>query len=124
MFKNKQNKKLEKIIKKAIKIVNKEVYNSPRTLGRYIIRDCFHLIKKTKEEGLLLSYCFECVDKATNYKQFYEFSSSIFLSDEITVEKFAKQLRNILQEFITKPLPKHFPIKETEKIDYRRIKLD
>ena len=123
MFKELSIKKVEKIVKKALKIVNKEICNDRRLLGRYIIRDCYHLIQKTKEEALLVSYCFECIDKATGYKQFYGFGSAPFEND-ITVEKLSKQLRNILQEFIAKPLPKQFKEKEIERIDYRRIKLD
>ena len=123
MFNKTPTKKLEKIIKKAIKIVNREFYNDRRTLGRYVIRDCFHLVQKTKEEVFLVSYCFECIDKATGYKQFYGFGSTPFEND-ITVEKLSRQLRNILQEFIAKPLPKQFKEKEIERIDYRRVKID
>lgn len=122
MFKESSTRKLEKIIKKALKTVNKEFYNDKHTLGRYIIRDCFHQIKQTKEKGLLLSYCFECVDKATKFRKFYGFSSSIFEND-VTIEKFVKKLRSLLNDFSAASIPTHLdkPIKQK---DFRHIKID
>jgi hypothetical protein len=122
MFGETPARKLEKIIKKALKIVNKEFYNDKHTLGRYIIRDCFHLIKQTKEQGLLLSYCFECVDKATLFRKFYGFSSSVFEND-VTLEKFIKQLRSLLNNFSTEPVPEHLN-KPIEQKDFRHINID
>ena len=98
MFKTSPEKKLEKIINKAIKIVNKKFYKDKQILGRYVIRDCFHQTQQTKEKGLLLSYCFECVDKATGFRKFFGFSSSIF-ENNATLEKFVKQLNSLLNDF-------------------------
>ena len=71
MFSESKVRKAEKIIKKALKLINKEVHNDAHHLGRYEFRDCFHQISATKEKGLLMSYCFEFVDKETNIKKFY-----------------------------------------------------
>ena len=116
------NKKIEKTIAKAIKIVNKEIYNDRHFLGRYVIRDCFHQIEQTKEKGLLLACCFEYIDKANNFKKFYGFSSAVF-ENEISVEKFIKQLKLILDEFITTTVPERFVI-NTQIKDFRYVKID
>ena len=122
MFKEFSIKKAEKIIKKALKIVNKEIYNDRRLLGRYIIRDCYHQIKHSEKDGFLLSYCFECIDKATQYRHFFAFSSAVS-NNEITIDRFVKKLRSLLNDFITRPVPKHLD-KKIEKKDFRKIKID
>jgi hypothetical protein len=122
MFKKFSIKKAERIIKKALKIVNKEVYNDRRLLGRYIIRDCYHQIKHSEKDGFRLSYCFECIDKATQYRYFFAFDF-IASDNEITIDKFVKKLRSLLNEFISKPVPKQFN-KKIETKDFRKIKID
>ena len=122
MFKEFSIKKAEKIIKKALKIVNKEIYNDRRLLGRYIIRDCYHQIKHSEKDSFLLSYCFECIDKATQYRHFFAFSSAAF-DNEITIDRFVKKLRSLLNDFITRPIPKHLD-KKIEKKDFRKVKID
>lgn len=122
MFKEFSIKKAEKIIKKALKIINKEVCNDRRLLGRYVIRDCYHQIKYSEKDGFHLSYCFECIDKATKYRQFFAFDS-ITSNNEITIDRFVKKLRSLLNDFITGPIPKHLD-KEIEIRDFRKVKMD
>jgi hypothetical protein len=122
MFKKISVKKVEKIIKKALKIVNKEIYNDRRLLGRYIIRDCYHQVKYLEKDGFLLSYCFEYIDKATQYRHFFAFGSAAS-DNEITIDRFVKKLRLLLNDFMTRPIPKHLD-KKIEKKDFRKVKID
>lgn len=113
---NKKNS-AEKIVKKALKNLNKELRTNKYTKGRYVIRDCFHQIEETKEKGLLLTYCFECIDKYSMTKKFYQFSTSSIVG-ELTVDKFQKKLKEIISSFSTHCLV------APDNMNYKHIKID
>ena len=122
MFKENPTNKAEKIIAKALKTVNKDIKKDKFFLGRCEIRDCFHQISQTKEKGLLVSYCFEFVDKATGTRKFYGFGTETFLH-KITIEKFVKKLSGILDEFVS-TLPPHLKDERGQKINFCKVKID
>lgn len=123
MFKLSPIKKIEKAITKALKIVNKEFCKNKYGLGRYCVRDCFHQTKQTKENDILVSYCFECVDKAIGFRKFYGFSLSVTEQDEVALEHFVKTLSSLLTDFSNEPIPAYLD-KPIEQKDFRHTKID
>ena len=115
MFKRIETKKVEKTVQKAIKKVNNFI-NEKQYLGRYIIRDCFHTIEKDNNEKLILSYCFEYIDKESKKRKFYQTKKDL-LYKEVTIELFEKELKQLLKFFADE-----CPI--ANKKDYRSIKID
>ena len=78
--------------------------------------------KQTKEKGLLLSYCFECVDKATGFRKFFGFSSSVF-ENNATLEKFVKQLNSLLNDFASENTSTD-PKQLIKQKNFRHTKID
>ena len=122
MFYESPYTKIEKIVKKAIKKVNKEIKYNRCHLGRYEIRDCYHSITHQENDRYFISYCFEYVDKATLKRKFYGYHK-IMLQKTISVDVFTKVLAEHLNDFST--ISKmHEKNEDGKRVDYRKVKLD
>lgn len=121
------NKQISKIIQKALKNANKEMYYNKHFLGRFEVCDSLHQVEKTLNKGLLKLYHFKCIDKETNEKRFFTFDTTeIFSEKEITIKFFETKFRNILNRFSLNHSIEwtvNWCGKQVKK-NYRRIKID
>lgn len=98
MLINKENKKNAKIIKTALKHINKNYVKSKKYAGRFEIIDCFRQIDKTEYEGLLSVYYFEWKDKKQNKSKFFQFNIVDFMH-RFSLEEFEKKLSEAVSHF-------------------------
>lgn len=110
--------KIENIIIKSIKKVNKSIQNNKNYYGRYEIRVCYHTIA-TKENTIEIKYCFEIVDKQTNKKNFFNWSSATEPTKDTIIKLLTKR---------TAELEHRSPAHQTDaygrRINYKKIKID
>lgn len=116
-------KKIEKIVYKSIKKINKEIDKDARFLGRFFIRICFSKIEQ-RGSHTNVSYCFEFIDKKNWKREFFSFG--FITQEKIDVVKFQKKLNDALHTFIVNKTD--FWLVQIKKdkqiINYRKVKID
>ena len=124
MLKVDETRRIEKIIEKALKIVNKNFYKNKLILGRFIIRDCYHQIIFRLPEERRIVYCFECRDKETHKQKFFQMEIDEF-NEGFSIDYFVKILHKNLESFSSNFVVIFEEDGNKRKVkDYRKIKID